>query len=162
MLGLECASFEVTTAFAGLLGPAEVAAHAGVFAITSLCYISLPFALATAATIRVGNLVGAGRGDRAAVASRVVVGLGSTFMAICGLAIYFGRYQLGELFTAGDPEVLRAVAMIAPLGAAYQVNQSGWSAASRRLLKVCRIYLPSQSLTSPGQDVPFVLLHAEY
>jgi Na+-driven multidrug efflux pump len=37
MLGLECASFEVTTAFAGYLGPAAVAAHAGVFSLTSLC-----------------------------------------------------------------------------------------------------------------------------
>lgn len=121
MLGLECASFEVTTALAGYLGPAEVAAHAGVFAITSLCYIALPFALATAATIRVGNLLGAGRGRRAATASRVVVCLGSGFMAICGLAIYFGRRGLGEMFTAGDPQVLTAIAMIAPLGAAYQV-----------------------------------------
>lgn len=57
MLGLECASFEVTTAFAGYLGPAAVAAHAGVFSLTSLNYIALPFALATAATIRVGNLL---------------------------------------------------------------------------------------------------------
>ncbi|WIA36457.1 hypothetical protein OEZ86_007761 [Tetradesmus obliquus] len=122
MLGLECASFEVTTAFAGYLGPAAVAAHAGVFSLTSLCYIALPFALATAATIRVGNLMGAGKASAAATSSRVVVALGTAFMAVCGGAIYCTRYKLGQLFTAGDPAVLSAVAAIAPLGAAYQVG----------------------------------------
>lgn len=52
MLGAEAASFEITTAFAGFLGPAPVAAHAGVFSIVSLCYIAMPFAISIAATIR--------------------------------------------------------------------------------------------------------------
>ena len=165
MLGLECASFEVTTAFAGFLGPAAVAAHAGLFSITTLCYISLPFALATAATIRVGNLLGAGNGERllehswgrragenacqlhqqdsahvatflftlpppfapprpgalAATTSRVVILLGSGFMAACGLAIYLERNVLGGMFTEGDAAVVAAMASIAPLGALYQV-----------------------------------------
>eukprot|EP00775_Hariotina_reticulata_P005068 gene5068-5309_t len=116
------AAFEVTTAFAGFLGPVAVTAHAGVFSLTSLNYLALPFALATAATIRVGNLVGAGDGHTAAVSSKVVVVLGSSFMAVCGLAIFMARNKLGQLFTAGDAQVLRAVAVIAPLGALYQVG----------------------------------------
>lgn len=122
-LGLEAAAFEVTTAFAGFLGSVAVTAHAGVFSLTSLNYLALPFALATAATIRVGNLVGAGEGNLAAVSSKLVVMLGSSFMAMCGLAIYLGRYKLGLLFTTGDVEVLKAVALIAPLGAMYQVRR---------------------------------------
>ncbi|KAF8069389.1 SPAC11D3.06 [Scenedesmus sp. PABB004] len=122
MMGLECASFEVTTAFSGFLGPADVAAHAGVFAITSLCYIAMPFALATAGTIRVGNLLGAGLPGAARTSSRVIVSLGVSFMALCGAAIYAFRYELGDLFTSGDAEVLQLVARIAPLGAAYQVG----------------------------------------
>lgn len=69
-------------------------------------------------------LQGAGKAATAITSSRVVVILGTSFMAVCGAVIYFTRHQLGQLFTAGDPAVLAAIAAIAPLGAAYQVKSA--------------------------------------
>ncbi len=60
MLALEAGSFEITTAFAGRLGTVAVSAHSALLGICTYTFISFPFAVATAATIRVGNLLGAG------------------------------------------------------------------------------------------------------
>ena len=53
-------------------GTTEVDAHTALFALTSLAFMSFPFGVATAASIRVGNLLGEGK-PRAAKAAGVLL-----------------------------------------------------------------------------------------
>lgn len=46
---------------AGLMGQKETAAHAALLSLCTFCYNAFPFAVSTAGTIRVGNLLGEGR-----------------------------------------------------------------------------------------------------
>ena len=57
-------------------GVAQVDAHTTVMTIVSATYVSVPFGLGCAATIRVGNLLGAGQGAQAQLA-------GIAFLLLC-------------------------------------------------------------------------------
>ncbi|KXZ51860.1 hypothetical protein GPECTOR_11g298 [Gonium pectorale] len=119
MLALEAGSFEITTAFAGALGTVEVSAHSTLLGICTYTFISFPFAVATAATIRVGNLLGAGLAHQASLAATLCVISGTLFQGTCGIIMYLLKDQLGYLFTS-DPGVAARVASIAIFGVAFQ------------------------------------------
>jgi multidrug resistance protein, MATE family len=53
MMGLEAASFDVTTAFAAYLGEVQVAAHAALVDVTAFTYFSFPYGISIACSIRV-------------------------------------------------------------------------------------------------------------
>jgi multidrug resistance protein, MATE family len=53
MMGLEIASFDVTTAFAARLGEVEVSAHAALINVIAFTFFSFPYGIAIASTIRV-------------------------------------------------------------------------------------------------------------
>ncbi|KAG2423378.1 hypothetical protein HXX76_015344 [Chlamydomonas incerta] len=119
MLALEAGSFDITTAFAGALGQVEVSAHSTLLGVCTYTFISFPFAVATAATIRVGNLLGAGRARQASLAATLCVVSGTLFQGTCGVIMFAARRYLGYLFT-NDPEVAGLVARIAIFGVAFQ------------------------------------------
>lgn len=105
MLALEAGSFEITTAFAGALGKVAVSAHAALLGICTYTFISFPFAIATAATIRVGNLLGAGQARQVCMACgvwRAACGRPAPDTASCHMA------QGAGLLDAGGRE-MRAV-----------------------------------------------------
>lgn len=52
MMSCEQGSFEITTAFAGRLGETRVAAHSAMLNLASLCFVSFPFAIGVAGSIR--------------------------------------------------------------------------------------------------------------
>ncbi len=53
MLAFECGAFDFTTGMAGHLGsPVLTAAHAAMLNFLYLAYVTFPFAISTAATIR--------------------------------------------------------------------------------------------------------------
>eukprot|EP00798_Chlamydomonas_sp_ICE-L_P000139 gene139-5507_t len=114
MMMFEAGSFEVTTVFASRLGPTVTAAHACMLAIIVLTYFSGPFAIGIAASIRVGNLVGAGKPELAKLSAKISVYIATFMMAIFGLIILLTRHHLGKIFTA-DPEVIAVFASIAPM-----------------------------------------------
>jgi MATE family multidrug resistance protein len=64
-LGLEVTVFNAAVFLMGLIGTAELAAHAVAIQIAALCFM-LPLGLAQAATVRVGTAYG--RGDRVGIA----------------------------------------------------------------------------------------------
>jgi multidrug resistance protein, MATE family len=53
MMGLEAASFDVTTAFAAYLGEVEVSAHAALINVTAFTFFSFPYGISIASSIRV-------------------------------------------------------------------------------------------------------------
>lgn len=68
MMAADASSFDVTTAMAGALGTVELDAHTAILTLCVFLFISFPFGVATASTIRVGNLLGAGQPHQARLA----------------------------------------------------------------------------------------------
>mmetsp|Transcript_7620 Transcript_7620/g.22493 ORF Transcript_7620/g.22493 Transcript_7620/m.22493 type:complete len:596 (+) Transcript_7620:1342-3129(+) len=119
MMAADASSFDVTTAFAGALGTVELDAHTAMLTLCVFLFISFPFGVATASTIRVGNLLGAGLGQQARLSGMVCVCIGTGFLTLAGLCIFIWRDTLGYLFV-NDAEVVKMVAAIAPIAAVYQ------------------------------------------
>jgi multidrug resistance protein, MATE family len=101
--------------------------------VNTFNFISFPFGIATAATIRVGNLLGAREPQRAAVAAWVSVALGGAAMAVCAVATAAARRSLGRVFI-DDAAVAALVASIAPLGALLQLFDGIMGTAQVRAL----------------------------
>lgn len=120
MMAADASSFDVTTAFAGALGTVELDAHTAMLTLCVFLFLSMPFGVATASTIRVGNLLGAGRGQQARISGLVCVVLGTGFLTVAGVCIFVWRNTLGYLFVS-DAEVVKMVASIAPIAAIYQL-----------------------------------------
>ncbi|KAG5188068.1 mate-domain-containing protein [Tribonema minus] len=121
MMGLEEGGFNVTTAFAARLGDVDVAAHAAVISVLGLAFYSFPYAIAVAASIRVGELLGAQKPRLATVSAYVAVAAGGAFMVLCGTAMACKAHAVGRLFTAND-DVVDAIASIAPLAGIFQAS----------------------------------------
>ncbi|KAG2490596.1 hypothetical protein HYH03_010989 [Edaphochlamys debaryana] len=128
MLALEAGSFEITTAFAGALGTVIVSAHSTLLGVCTFSFISFPFAVATAATIRVGNLLGAGMGNQAALAAKLAVLSGTLFQGFCGIVMFGFKDYVGYLFT-NDPTVAATVSSIAIFGVAFQFFDGAFGTA---------------------------------
>ena len=78
---LEAGFFTATGVLVGTLGATQLAAHQIGLQMVSLSFM-LPVAIAMAVTIRVGNLVGAGRPARATQAGWLAIGLGAGIMVV--------------------------------------------------------------------------------
>jgi multidrug resistance protein, MATE family len=128
MMAIEAWAFEVTTLLAGYLGTVALDAHLTMLQLATLAFLSLPFAVAIASTIRVGNLLGAGDAAGAADASKVTFAICFAFTGICALLFSLLRNVLGYVFT-NDKEVVHAVAKIAPIAALFQLADGGQAAA---------------------------------
>ncbi len=128
MMAVEAWAFEVTTLLAGYLGTVALDAHLTMLQLATLAFLSLPFAVAVAATIRVGNLLGAGEAKAASVAGRVTFLICFSFTGCVAAVFSTCRAYLGYVFTT-DTEVIQAVAAIAPIAALFQLADGGQAAA---------------------------------
>ncbi|KAL3156932.1 hypothetical protein ABBQ38_001194 [Trebouxia sp. C0009 RCD-2024] len=129
MMAADAASFDVTTVMASVLGEAQVDAHALLLTCCVAIYMGFPFGMSTAATIRVGNLVGANRPAEARLSGYLAVLLGVLFMTLAAIFLFFFRNQIGPLFV-DDARVGREVAGVAPICAAYQMPDGVYGVAS--------------------------------
>ncbi len=118
-IGLEMWAFQITTLWAGWLGTTALAAHTVAITFASTSFM-IPLGVAIASTVRVGNLIGAGRPHDAQRAAWTALGMGSLFMSISALVFFFGRTLLPELMTQ-DLAVILATAAILPIAAAFQI-----------------------------------------
>ena len=122
MVAAEASSFDVTVVFASQLSQVALDAHMAMMNVCALTFMTGPMAFGIAANVRVGNLLGSGDAARAKLAAAVAVAIGVTWMAACAIAIVAGGDTVGEVFVGtGDPEVVAAVARIAPYAAVFQV-----------------------------------------
>jgi MATE family multidrug resistance protein len=119
----EAWSFEVTTILAGLLGTTELNAHSITLGIATFLYLSFPFAVGIATSIRVGQLIGDGcSGDakRACLVSYAV----NLIISIVLIAVLFPCSQfLGDAFSSDD-EVSEMVATLIPLSCIFIVGDA--------------------------------------
>ena len=114
MLGLEAWSFDWTVTFAAQFGTEALDAHQSMMSISAFTYLTVPLAISIAASIRVGNLLGAQRPQQAKVAAGVCLVIGMVVMLFCGLVLLAFRHSLGKIFTP-DAKVVDIVAKLCPI-----------------------------------------------
>jgi MATE family multidrug resistance protein len=118
-LALEVWAFQFAVLWAGWLGAAQLAAHTAVMNLASLSFM-VPLGIALAATVRVGNRIGAREPGQAQRAAWVALGLDAAVMAAFAVVFLAFRSELPRLYTA-DAEVAMLAAGILPIAAAFQL-----------------------------------------
>lgn len=126
----EAWSFEITTILAGLLGTEALDAHTITLSIATFIYLSFPFAIGIATSIRVGQLTGEGRATDAKRSSIISFVLSTVVQGILIIAVILLSKILGELFS-NDENVSTLIGILLPLscifmmGDAIQANAGG-------------------------------------
>jgi MATE family multidrug resistance protein len=118
-ISLESTAFALSTTMAGWLGREALAAHQVVLNMASLAFM-LPLGISQAASVRVGNLIGAGDEEGMRRAVKVSLALGALVMTFSAVAFSALRFELPALYT-DDLRVLALAAQILPLAAAFQL-----------------------------------------
>jgi MATE family multidrug resistance protein len=133
MLGLEAWSFETTTLLAGYLGTVPLAAHMVLINTVGFTFLSFPFALGIASSIRVGWLLGSRQAEAARTCGKVCFVLMVGFMiGLSGLKVAI-RQHLGRIFS-DDLEVIDTVAQLVYIAALFQISD-GCQAAVAGILR---------------------------
>lgn len=133
MLGLEAWSFETTTLLAGLIGVVPLASHMVLINTIGFTFLSFPFALGIASSIRIGWLLGAGSARAAKHSGEVCFVLMVGFMLVLSLAKIAARHQLGRIFSE-DAAVIATVADLVFIAAVFQLSD-GVQAAVAGILR---------------------------
>lgn len=120
MVGLEAWSFDWTIPFAGQFGEESLDAHQSLMSVSAFTYLTVPLAISIAASIRVGNLLGAQRPKQAQLAARICLAIGVSCMLVCGFIIVGLKDYLGRIFSS-DEKVIHLLSTLCPIMALYQV-----------------------------------------
>lgn len=115
-VGLEVWAFNCGSFLAGVLGDTEVAAHTAALSAASVAFM-VPLGVSSAASIRVGNLVGAGKDWRRP--GFLAVGLGASLMTVSAAVFLLFPERVGLLYNQ-DPEVVLLIAAVLPIAACFQ------------------------------------------
>jgi MATE family multidrug resistance protein len=122
-LSAEAWSFEITTILAGLLGTVAVDAHIITMTIVGFLYLSFPFAVGIATSIRIGQLIGEGSATDAKRSSIVSFVLTIALQgALIAIVMPIGD-QLGKLFS-NDEDVSHLVTQLIPLSCIFMLGDA--------------------------------------
>lgn len=119
---LEVGVFAGSTLLAGRLGAVPLAAHHIVLQIASVVFM-VPLGISSAAAVRVGHAVGAGRRKLAADIGWTAIASGAALMACAGIALYLAANPLMRAFTV-DPFVVRLGSSLLLVTALFQLGDS--------------------------------------
>ncbi|KIM55762.1 hypothetical protein SCLCIDRAFT_30109 [Scleroderma citrinum Foug A] len=112
-------SWELVGLAASFLGPITLAAQS-VLLLSASCTYQAPFALSVATSVRIGNLLGQGKAERAGLVARTSIFMAISMAGIWSTLFLVFRNKWAYLFN-NDPEVVLLVASILPLAALFQV-----------------------------------------
>jgi len=119
MIEAEVLAFEILTFAASYFGTTELAAQSVLATLTSLTF-QIPFPLSIAGSTRVANLIGATLADAAKVSTKVTFSV-AVVVGILNVTLLSSlKDYIPRLFT-DDEDVIRIVAEILPLCAAFQL-----------------------------------------
>ncbi|KAL4398846.1 ethionine resistance protein [Malassezia pachydermatis] len=118
-LASEWWAWEIVGLVTAALGTTALASQS-VLLITSSVTYQLPSGAAVAASVRVGNLLGAGKARHARTASTAAIYFSIFIGLVNSSIVFFTRHQLGFLFSS-DKEVVRLVATVLPIVALFQI-----------------------------------------
>lgn len=117
--GLEVWAFQIATLLAGRLGEIPLAAHVVALNLASLSFM-LPLGVSLGATTRIGNLVGAGRLQRAQRSAYIALAIGGAVMTFSAVIFVVARSWLPWMFTE-DSTVVAMAATVLPIAGAFQL-----------------------------------------
>jgi len=129
-ISAESWSFEVATIFAGLLGTIKLDAHIITLSIATFLFLSFPFAIGIAASIRVGQWIGDGNHQNAQRSANVSFLLSGAVQLILIIIVLPSSRVLGDLFSS-NAEVADLVRQLLPIscifmmGDAFQATNGG-------------------------------------
>ncbi len=118
-LSLEANAFTVAMLMIGWIGVVELAAHQIVINMASYTFM-MPLGVAIAASVRVGNLIGAGDSTRLQIACRTAFAMGGGVMAVAALVFVLFRESL-PLIYIDDLAVVSLAAVLLPIAGAFQI-----------------------------------------
>ncbi|XP_011484321.1 multidrug and toxin extrusion protein 1 [Oryzias latipes] len=104
MLCLEWWIFEVGGFLAGMIGEAELGAHSVAYQLAVIAYM-LPLGISAAASVRVGNALGAGKVEQAKLSCKVPIICGFIVAFMMGTILGSTKDVIGYIFTS-DQEIL--------------------------------------------------------
>jgi multidrug resistance protein, MATE family len=122
-IAAEAWSFEITTILAGLLGTTELDAHNIALTMAHFLFLSFPFAVGTAASIRVGQLIGDAKPGDAQRSGMISFWLSMTLQAVLVLLLYPSKEWLGHMFSRDD-EVAELVAVLIPISCVFMMGDA--------------------------------------
>jgi MATE family multidrug resistance protein len=115
----ELGAFTSIALLMGLIDKTAVAGHQVALRLAALAFM-VPLGISMAASIRVGNEIGAGRPHHARRAAYVAIASGAGFMGCAALVFWAFPAPLARVFT-DLPDVLAIAIVLIPLAAAFQV-----------------------------------------
>ncbi|KAF4228152.1 hypothetical protein CNMCM8980_002587 [Aspergillus fumigatiaffinis] len=119
MVEAECLAFEVLTLASSWLGTTPLAAQSILSTIASIAF-QIPFPVSISGSTRVANLIGATLVDAAKTSAKVTMG-GAVIVGLLNMIVLSSlRHYMPLLFTS-DEEVIKLVAGVLPLCAAFQL-----------------------------------------
>lgn len=116
-LGLEVWAFNASSFLAGAMGATESAAHTAALSAASMTFM-VPLGISAAAATRVGNLVGGREDWRRAAFTSVALGAGVMTLSAALFLLFPGL--VGQIYNR-DPDVIALIAVVLPVGAAFQL-----------------------------------------
>lgn len=151
---MEGSLFIVTALLIGRLGEVPAAAHQIAINVASLCFM-IPFGIAEATTVRVGNALG--RGDRAAILRVAKAGLALVLgtQLLSGLLMVFGHDLIARGYS-GDAAVVALGGSLLLYAAAFQFPDGiqVLSAGALRGLKDTRVPMFLAAIAYWGIGMP--------
>ena len=117
----EAWSFEITTILAGLLGTTALDAHTITLSISTFLYLSFPFAISIAASIKVGHLIGEGCVRDAKLSSLASFILTAVVYLSIIIIILPSSTALGNLFSSSQ-DVSDMIASLLPISCFFMVG----------------------------------------
>lgn len=125
-IAAEAWSFEITTILAGLLGTVALDAHIIVLTIATFIFLSFPFAIGIAASIRVGRLIGDQQPKDSQRSSHASLFLGTCVQSVLTVILWPCNEILGDLFSS-DEEVSNLVSQLIPISCVFMLGDA-WQA----------------------------------
>lgn len=122
-ISAEAWSFEITTILAGLLGTVALDAHIITLTIATFIYLSFPFAVGIAASIRVGQLIGDQKAADAKRSAHTSYFLSCITQAVLIVILWPCRDILGSLFSS-DEDVAHLVSQLIPISCIFMIGDA--------------------------------------
>jgi MATE family multidrug resistance protein len=125
-LAIEVWAFTASSMMIGWIGVTAIAAHIITLNLVSLAFM-VPLGLATAASTRVGNLIGAREAWGMAAVTAII--MGSSIMLFSAATFLLIPEFLAKLYT-NDPEVILLASALFPIAGAFQISDGVQAVAS--------------------------------
>ncbi|MCH2213668.1 MAG: MATE family efflux transporter [Flavobacteriales bacterium] len=137
----EVSAFAIAAIFVGTISAVALAAHQIAINIASVSYMAVT-GLGAAATVRIGNQLGAKDGRNLKIASLTIFQLAAVWMTFTGMVIYLYRYQLASFYST-DPEVIEIASTMLIVAVLFQLSDGIQAVALGALRGLTDVKIPT-------------------